>query len=234
MSSSPSKAFSIRKATWVNQATFPDIIYIDANPALDILFQRTYGQLVEDYWAELVRRDGMITWSPYTIDEILNVLHTNKYIQYADANSVGPQYNSTNRTIIKPAWKVAEDTISKKDSIQLASQIHQEVNSLISRLQQYGLEVDKTNENEVRLLTTEIYKNCGGSFKDAKHVAFANLNQVNNIMSHDPGFLRIPGQNVFGATASLLNHVSANQTSQVNFIDLGSYFNIKSPEQDSS
>ncbi len=76
---------------------------------------------------------------------------------------------------------------------------------------QYGFEIDDNDLNKVEKIAHALYLKYGGGIKDGKHIAHANLAGVNCFLSQDPGLLRYPGVNVYGASRSLLAHVNINQ-----------------------
>ena len=217
MNNYTSLAFSIRKQSG-NTFVFPDLIYIDTNSILDVVLNRTYGSLVEQYWRELVRNDGMIIWSRHTVEEVINTVHINEYIVYAEQQGINDILYPDGK-IKKFAWKVAEDKVSNQESSLIASTVMTKVNSVFATLEQYGLESDNINDKELNQLANALYRNYGGSLKDAKHVASANLSETNYILSQDSGILRYPAQNVLGASKKLLCYTNSNQT-PVDFIDL--------------
>jgi hypothetical protein len=216
---STSFAFSILKVAWKNPNTFPALLYVDANPVLDVLRNRQYGSLIEEYWAELVRRDSMITWSEHTEDEVTDVISIYKYSEYALRNGIQEQTLFGNKI---PAYKVAENIVSEADSVAIALSVQNDASDIFKRLRLYVLPIDSVPEDEVSKLTRYIYTNFGGTRKDARHVALANLSGTNDIQSNDVGLLRFPSINVFGASQVLRNEMVANQT-PVQFFDFSQY-----------
>ncbi|ATB52747.1 PIN domain protein [Caldibacillus phage CBP1] len=212
-----STSFSIRKESWNNQSVFPDLIYIDTNVVLDIMEQRTYGRISEEYLKELVRRDGMIIWSRQLIDELIDFFHYQIYKEEA-----------SNKNIIVPKGinatpgKWLENIATDSDSANYARQVLEKVENVTKYLEQFGVQDDPDHE-EVNSLGLKIYSEYGGNRKDSMHVANAILSGTNNILTHDAGFLRYPYINVFGASKAIVNsNTSINNPND--FVDLRELF----------
>lgn len=196
---------------------FPDFVYIDTNSILDIMEQRPHGQLTEEFIKETVRRDGMITWSQHTLDEVIDFIHVDQYIKYARSNNI----QGNNR---KAGWKIAEDRASDKDSALIAKNVVSKVDQLVLYLEQFGEQTD-VDESELTLLTKKVYETYGGNRKDSKHIAAANLSGVNNILTQDGGFIKYP-VNIYGSSKQLVQN-SVNGQSPKPFIDLRETFGMK-------
>ncbi|MGP9039828.1 PIN domain-containing protein [Cytobacillus kochii] len=201
--SKPPVVYNIRKASWSNMYTFPDMIYIDTNAVIDIFQNRPYGQLTEDYFKELNKKNGMIVWSSFTMDEVSTVLHNSAYQNLADYKNI----SAKDRT---PAFKIAENTASRKESIQIATSVETQKEQIQSYLEQFGGQTDVTERN-ASVIASHIYKTTGLSPKDSKHVAISNLSGINNILTQDAGFLRVSDINIFGSSQTLVNK-SSNKT----------------------
>lgn len=207
----PSIAIDINKSNWNNDNTFTDIIYIDTNSIIEISKQRKYGRLIEDYLIELNSRSGIIIWSQHTIDELVDFLHVDHYYKYAKANGI----TDTPR---KKAWKIAEDTVTNSESINIAQNVYKEADQITSYLEQFGLQTE-VDTNLAHQLSRAIHSSSGNNLKDAKHVAAANLSGTNNILTLDAGFLRFSDLNVFGASYEIQKHYSPGQALN-DYVDL--------------
>ncbi|MBN8236844.1 hypothetical protein JF544_16420 [Halobacillus kuroshimensis] len=196
-----SVAIDIHSQNWNNNNAFSQVVYIDTNAIIDIFEQRPNGQATEDYIKELVNQNGLIIWSDHTMDELTDFVHVNEYISYARANGV-------QRMGRKHPWKVAEDIVSDQQSANIASTVHTKMDQITTYLEQFGMQAD-VEFNKAKELTKEVHMHYGGNRKDSKHVAIANLNGVNDILTHDSGFLRYP-VNVFGASAEIKNNYDPN------------------------
>lgn len=198
-----SASFDINKKNWPNNHTFPDMIYIDTCSVMDMVLQRQHGQLTEDYISELIKRDGMITWSQHTIDEITQLIHVDQYFKLAKSKKIKPIKN-------KGIWKLAEDTATDVESSSIAQIVVSEVDNITTLLEQFGSQTT-VSDNDVNLLTKNIYSSYGGNQQDSKHFAIANLTGVNNILTQDSGFLRYPTVNIFGSSNQIVQNYNVNQ-----------------------
>lgn len=217
---STSFAFSILKQAWKFPHTFPELQYVEANPILDVYGNRRYGSLIEEYWAELYHRGGMITWSQHTVDEVNDVISGYKYTDYAIQNGIKEQILSDGNKI--PAHKVAENTVPDPISIQIALSVQKDTNDIFNKLRQYGLPIENIPIEEVDELTKYLHGKYGGTRKDAKHIAWANLGGTNDILSNDCGLLRFPSVNIYGASWVLRNEMVPHQN-PVQFVDLSQF-----------
>lgn len=215
----------INRSNWSNKNTFTEIIYIDTNAVIDIVAQRPKGLITESYLQELVKRDGMITWSQHTLDEITDFFHVNEYIQYAKSNGI--QGNSK-----KAPWKLAEDTISNSDSIILSQNVVSKVGSVMQYLEQFGIKTEVDNHDMIDL-TKDIYLQFGGNRKDSQHMAISNLSGINSILTQDSGFLRYPHLNVFSASHKVASQYDANQK-HAKYIDLRNSDSISEEDEEVS
>ncbi|NEX77365.1 hypothetical protein G4Z05_00410 [Bacillus thermocopriae] len=216
-----SVSFDIDKKNWNNKNTFPDFVYTDANSVLEIFFNRQYGQVTEDYINELVNnRNGFITWSQHTIDEITQVIHVDEYFKLAKAKKIRG----------KNIWKVAENTATEKESISIAQNVLTKVDSIITTLEQFGGKTE-VDEQATNALTKHIYLNYGLSIKDAKHLAIANLSGINNILTHDAGFLRFPNINVYGASKEIVRNYIPGQAPSP-YVDLSKQLILQQSEEE--
>ncbi len=208
MNNLQSLAFSTRNANsnWDNNNTFPEFVYLDTNPIINIMDQGRHSESDTEYIKELFSKGGIIAWSHHTEQELRNHIHVNEYMRYArDNHALLLSQRSHGNT---PLWKIAEDKVSNEVSKQIAINVHDQAESVFDELRNYGFLLDGKEfcTNEVVELTRYIYSRCGGSEKDAKHIAFANLYGINNIFSHDAGMLRYHFQNVFGASNGVVNN----------------------------
>ncbi|MED0688208.1 hypothetical protein [Anoxybacillus ayderensis] len=197
-------SFDIRKENWNNKFLFPDIIYIDTCAIIDIFMERKHGSLTEQYIHELINRDGMITWSQHTVNEIIQFVHVDTYSKIAKKKNI-----TGNK-----AWKIAENIASDEESRKAAETTMNKVYRIIEYLEQFGMQtdVDIANPQCVETLTTELYLGYGGNQYDARHVAIANISGVNNILTQDGGYLRYPSLNIFGASKELVSNYNMNQS----------------------
>lgn len=211
MNNLQSAAFSTRNTNWNNENTFPEIIYLDTNPIINIMKQGNHSQSDTNYIKELFNRGGIVSWSHHTEQELRDYLHVNEYIRYSLNNRAALEAQRGNTD--KPLWKVAEDKVSNQVSKQIAIDVHDKAESIFGELRNYGLLLDGKEfcDNEIVELTRFIYSECGGSEKDARHIAFANLYEINNIFSHDAGLLRYSFQNVFGGSNGIVNNCKNGQ-----------------------
>jgi predicted nucleic acid-binding protein len=211
-----SKSFDINKRNWNNTSTFPDMIYLDTNAVLEIAMQRTHGQLLEDFLIELRKRNGFAIWSDHTLNEVLDVVHYDEYVTYAKQQNL--KGNSK-----KSAWKLAEDSASEQESIKISNNVANKVDVINTYLEQYGF-LAETPLSTVEGLSKKIYQNYGGNRKDAKHIAYANVLGVNNILTLDGGILRYPNLNVYGSSQTLVQNYQPGQK-PIEFKDLKEIFN---------
>lgn len=219
MNNNTSKAFSIRKREWTSSNYhIPDIVYIDANPVLDVVKKRGFGDLVEEYWGEIFKNDGMIAWSDHTEEEVLRVIHRSEFQKYAEENQINPEYDRSGK-IIKQAWKVAEDIVTKEESVKITNIVYENKTKIFEVVGQFGIKIEDISSTKINKLTQSIYTTYGGSLDDAKHISYANLSGINNILTHDAGMLRYPSQNVFGASKKLIQQYNSSQ-SPAKYIDL--------------
>lgn len=213
-----SSSFSIKKGNWNNDAIFPELIYIDTNVVLDIMEQRNFGILSEEYLIELIRRKGMITWSDHLIDEIRDFFHRQVY--FKEAEKIGIPTG-----IRTHAYKWLEDTATDQESSFYSQQVVSKVEKTKQYLEQFGLQNDPDHK-EVYKLSEELYK-YGSNFQDSKHVAIATLSGTNNILTHDSGFLRYPHTNVLGASKAIVNNYNSITNNTNHFIDLSNVSKIE-------
>lgn len=196
---------------------FPEMVYIDTNAVLDIVEQRQMGQITEQYLNELVSKDGMITWSQHTIEEITDFFHVDSYKKIAKIKQIKNNH-------IKSGWKIAEDQATDQESRAVSQNVNTQVDKVVSFLEQYGLPTN-ADEEEVAFLTKEIYASYGGNRKDSKHVAMANLSGTNNILTQDSGYLRYPNINVYGASNQIMVEFQNSPKPSVDYIDFNTLFN---------
>ena len=166
--------------------------------------QREHGSLTEQYIHELINRDGMITWSQHTINEIIQFIHVDTYSKIAKEKNIKGN----------KSWKIAENSATNKESRKAAEITMNKVYKIIEYLEQFGMQtdVDITNSRYVESLTTELYLGYGGNQYDARHVAIANISGINNILTQDGGYLRYPSLNIFGSSKELVNNYKINQS----------------------
>lgn len=218
-----SSSFSIRKPNWRNSDTFPDFLYIDTNVVLDIMEQRSHGQLSEDYLKELVKRGGMITWSNHLMEELTDYFHYQIYTQESLKLGTARSGNTHPR-------KVLENSATDQDSANYAKQVLQKVTGAKNYLRQLGVQSDPDVE-EVNELATHLYSNYGSNLKDSKHVAIANLSGTNNILTQDSGFLRYPEVNIFGSSNGINTNVNSAVKDVNGFLDLRTLFKNNDNEE---
>lgn len=206
-----SVAFDINN---LSNTMIPDVVYIDTCSVMDIAVQRNLGADTETFLQTLNQHDSIITWSQFTIDEIIKFYHVDTYIAYANQNKIKPYKNT-------PAWKIAENIVSDLESSNLAKQIMTKVEKTTLFLEQYGVQTE-VDEKELVLLTNEIFKQYGGNQQDSKHVAIASLSGTNNFLTSDSGFLKYPHTNVYGASNKIVNNFKSTNTPNdyVNLNDL--------------
>lgn len=222
MTNRTSVSFNINKKNWNNNHTFPDIIYVDTCSIMDMIMQRRYGRITEDYINELSNRNGMITWSQHTIDEITQIIHVDEYFKLARVKNI----------TAKKAWKEAESTATDLESSSIAQSVISQVDSITGILEQFGAQTT-VDERELTIVTKHVYGNYGGNLQDSKHYAIANLSGVNNILTQDDDFLRYPQLNVFGASNGIIkNYYSTNNP--IGYKDIRDGFNIKSEDENAS
>lgn len=209
-----SVSFDINSSNWGNHHMFPEAVYIDTNSAINIAEQKSAGKLAEDYINELIQRDGFIIWSHHTIDELSGVLHVNHYKRIAKSKNIKGDHRYA-------AHKIAENTATDQESIAAAQTVTGELERIVNYLEQFGMQVD-AEETHVNELTNHIYTSYGNSKKDAKHIAIANINGVNNFLTQDGGFLRFPHINVFGSSQEISQTYNASQL-PAPFIDLSKF-----------
>lgn len=220
-----SMAFNIRESQRGNRNIFPEIIYLDANPAIDIANQRTYGKVLEGYIQDLARKGKMITWSEVTKEEVTGVIHNSKYDTYADQHDIKDEYY-TNGNFRRPARKVAEGIVSQQEATLISLEVLSETDKIFQVLEQYGMQLENQDEQEIKQIRNYLYGNYGGGLKDAKHIAYANLSGVNNILSNDSGLLRYPCINVYGASVTVINFSNSKQL-PVPYIDMKQHMEQK-------
>ncbi|HDR6633180.1 TPA: PIN domain-containing protein [Bacillus cereus] len=213
-----SVSFDISRGNWGNQHIFPDMLYIDTNSIIDIFEQRTHGQLIEDYLNELIKRDGMIIWSQHTIDEIIDFVHYDYYAKLAKQKNI-------KRSQKAAPYKIVENTVTDAESSEIAEKVMIKVDTIQEYLEQFGSQVVQ-EEREVNELARSIYIGHGNNRKDCKHVAAANLEGTNNILTQDSGFLRFPNMNVYGSSLALVNGYKTIQGPS-GYIDLSQTFASK-------
>lgn len=204
-----SVAFDIRAMLRSSSSVLPEIMYVDANAVLDVLNERRNGLVNEQFWDQLKRRGGLIVWSGHMIDEVWDTIHVDEYVKYVGENSI---YENVSRqgNPGKNTWKIAEDRVTAAESASIAQKVIRKVNSIKEKLGHYGLQLDSIPENEISEYATFLYGRFGGNRKDALHVAYMNLNEINSIHSGDPGLLRYPNQNVYGASVTLASKAGHN------------------------
>lgn len=218
-----SVSFDINRGNWGNRHIFPDVVYADTNSVVDIFAQRTHGQLVEDYLKRLIQNDGMIIWSQHTMNEITDFVHYNQYIQLADQKNI----------IGNKRMKIAEDTATDIESREIAEKVIMQTDSIKGYLEQFGTQVEQ-DEQKVIELARRLYGSHGNSMKDCRHVASANLEGVNSILTQDVGFLRFPNLNVYGASYKLKQGYKTSNT-PAPYIDLSTLGNSEDEkEQDTA
>lgn len=165
----------------------------------------------------------MLTWSEHTKDEVTDVIIGYKYTDYAIQNGIKAQIKSNGNII--PAHKVAENSASTATSIAIALSVQKDISDLFNKLRQYGLPIENVPPDQVNDLTKYLHSNYGGTRKDAKHVAWANLGGTNDILSNDGGILRFPSVNVYGASWSVRKEMVPNQV-PVLYTDLSQFITM--------
>lgn len=211
-----STSFSIRKSNWNTSGLFPELIYIDTNVVLDIMEQRSYGEISEEYLQELIQKDGMITWSNHLIEELHDFFHYQIYNEEAEKIGVPSNINNPHKWL--------ENTATDQQSSVLNKLVVQKVNQAIEYLEQFGVQFDPPNTVEVNNLATNLYANYGTNYKDSKHVAIATLAGTNNILTQDAGYLKFPNVNVFGASSKIVNNSNSIVNDSNSFVDLRELF----------
>ncbi|WP_066158175.1 type II toxin-antitoxin system VapC family toxin [Halalkalibacter krulwichiae] len=217
-----SVVFSINDANWGNTTIpYPETIYLDANPIIDIALDRENSDLVKSFLTSVTQQDGVIFWSSHTKQEVTRVLHASEYSKYADLNGITKRGNT-------PSWKMAENKMTSYQSSQLNKSVLQKRDELFSLLENLGLEVTANDYNDtvVHRSAETLYSTYGGSIEDAKHVAIANSIGVNDILSHDKGFLNYPNLNIYGNSYAITRKFLMNAKPN-DFIDINSFTLIK-------
>jgi len=216
MNNNTSKAFYIDKSNFTNNNLFQEMSYIDTCSLIDIFEKNANGIITEDYLEELIKNDGIVVWSEQTSTELFDFYHVNEYKKYAKANNIKGNH-------LYSAWKNAENTISQQDAIILSQNAIKSLEKVETYLNQIGMEVS-AEKSDVDYLSRKIYTEYGGGIKDARHIAFANLNGINNIITQDVGFYtRYPSHNIFGASKDIMTNYAPSQK-PAEYVDLNKFF----------
>lgn len=208
MSQVPSHIINLNLAPSNN--LYPEFLYMDANAIIDFTdldSQNIQGSSIRKYLKDLHQNDGMVVWSNFGVEEVINHLHYNEYANYADQHNIlGHHYaNGGNK---KP-WKVAEDTVTPIVAKQISNNVIKQKEQVFGDLEKYGVKLDSIDDDELLNLAEKIFLAYGGSVQDAKHVAYAMANGANSILTNDGGFAKYSHLNIFGNSRSLLNRQQA-------------------------
>lgn len=201
------KPFDIRKKNWDDPNMFPDFIYIDTNAVLEIMIpDRNFHNATLAYVNEFHNKNGIILWSPFVTNELYD------FFQYGENKKGADRFNlNITNEAEAISGKTYENTAPKIHSVASAETVKFLVDKTESMLSEFGFKLELSNDTYD--LASEIHVKYGSNIKDANHIAVCQLNEVNNILTHDAniGFLRYDNHNIYGASYGIANQYALNQ-----------------------
>lgn len=200
-----------------NGNLLPDMVYVDSCSLIDMTTNRERGEATQRFIDTIQSNDGIITWSEFTINELTQFLHVGEYMDLAAEKSL----NLRNR----PDWKRAENTATNEEALRISVSVMEKVVQTEAVLKELGMALDIPGNLQSAAMS--IYRKYGGNLADAQHVAVANHNGVNSILTADNGFHRYPTLNIFTANVNVDGIVSMKS----NTSSLNDYINLLSSDE---
>lgn len=183
---SRAKVFSIPN----NNLVYPEFMYVDTNAVVEIGLNRRYKQQIMDFILAAVANDTMLVYSPHMLEELKQTIHVNVLNKEMRNSRFRADGNNP-----KAPWKQFEDT-----NVNVGPTTIAEFNNIIADL---GRATSNTfydlgdgSISDIGNLTNK-YMEVGIAPKDAKHAAIMDHNQINNVLTVDNGFTKIPNINIY-------------------------------------
>jgi hypothetical protein len=199
----------------------PDVIYIDANPIIDMAQGNKIGTITKDFLEKYYKDPNNIAiWSKYTYKEVHKFFHIDEYMRFAKHKGIIDEHGET-------SWKVAENVATLTERQRLNQTVDDRVGDIFQSLRRYGYK-ETLDEEIVEELAHACYREYGGNMADAEHLAFSNQVEVNSVLTNDAGFIRYPWLNLFCANNAVIGQAVPNQP-LVGYVDLAGIFGIQLP-----
>lgn len=186
--------------------SYPDFIYLDTNSVVEIGLNRTYSNQVMTFMKDATKNDTIFVYSSHMYEELKQTIHVD--LLNREMKNQGFKVDKKNS---KPPWKQFEDT-----GVNIGPTTISVVNDLVDILKSTTAntlyELEEAPSEELRPLI-DAYISVGIAPKDAKHSAIMNYNGLNNILTLDKGFMKVPDINIYAPNRSLTNSSIAGATS---------------------
>lgn len=182
----PSVIYSIPS----KKINYPEFLYIDTNVLAEIGLNRRYKTKLVDFMKQAAVNDTMFVCSTHMYDELKQTIH----VEVLKKEMVNLQFVPDSK-IKKPDWKQFEDT-----DVNIGSTTISKFNSIVTRIKSITsntiIDLEDLPTREIQTVT-DSYIGIGIAPKDAKHSALMNLHGVNNILTIDKGFTKVPDINIY-------------------------------------
>lgn len=191
---------------------YPEMIYLDTNAIAEIGLNRRYKNEIMKFLLDATANDTMFICSPHTYEELKQTIHVDVLKQ--EMARQGFQHNSN---ISKPDWKQFEDTNVNvgPTTLRLFNRLVQILKSATANTL---YELEELPGSTAQTLT-DAYISIGVAPKDAKHSAYMNYHGVNDVLTLDAGYTKVPDINIYAPNYGLTQHsVSGSSPNKFNSI----------------
>jgi len=177
--------------------SYPDFIYLDTNSVAEIGLDRKYKNQVMTFMIDATQNDTIFVYSSHMIEELQHTIHIDILQKEMQKQGFKP-----NKNINKPALKQFEDVVNVGP--KTLAVFNDLVNILKSSTANTLYELEEAPPEELRPII-DTYISAGIAPKDAKHSAIMNYHGLNNILTLDKGFTKVPDINIYAPNPGLTN-----------------------------
>jgi hypothetical protein len=191
---------SVVFSTWSRSTNtnLPEFIYLDTNSVLDIGLNRRHKNALMSFIGYASKNDTIFIYSPHMLEELKHTVHV------AILEEEARKINFSDDGSGKPLWKQLENSGFNAGPLTLKK--HEDIMHILKTASSENLmEIDNPPNKELEAHTNE-YMKIGIAPKDAKHAAIMNCFHVNNILTKDAGFIKVPDINIYAPNSHILKH----------------------------